>query len=552
MHHLEHPYEALVAKLRESLSQKYAHFQFSRLEDRPFTEGPTLVVVIGELLKTGVAEWEDEPYLFVQVGDWDDLSYFRVFPVSELEFLSFLIKNSTRTFYTDSSVCLEWVIHDSGDIVGIKSQVQSITSNHPITETIIFNPETLELVSVTKSENHRFSFTPSEEYVLPENIYIGKDIKTRERRTWETRGPLKSKIQLSLVSPLEANQFPQDTVHDYFTGALSISKNPSFKFENPSIVAEYRLVGESRYASVKSLVYDKWSVEDFRVHGNLKLNFCVIIERVEADKRLGVLVKDSALVARDRPLRLKFTLLDENESYCYLITEYLSYMSEPKSQRSNLVYFNNIQRMERVTACLEFIDQKISIPEFEFELDEFSHNKIVYSATLDKITEVLLKEMGLNNVKGKLYGLIDLSCKRIYSYKVIFFQVGSGFGSLGYLLAPRFGINNQIMPIQYANEEAQLSVVEPELSLENYVQDDDFDDLIVEDEVSNTSAASIDSKSPTEAELIHATRTIGHQSLEERLENIDRNLERTANAVENLTAFLKTLALNKAHLFKYP
>jgi len=138
----------------------------------------------------------------------------------------------------------------------------------------------------------------------------------------------------------------------------------------------------------------------------------------------------------------------------------------------------------------------------------------------------LVEEKKSDGHEYKVWGLVDLNCRRVYALKVLLFTPVSA--ALGYALVPLYGTTNVSKPNQPAVEKATIPDIATELQ-EDLPQDDEFDDKEP-------------SKPPSSEEASLATFTQINDHLGKiaeslsKLESMDASINRLATAVESFVA----------------
>jgi hypothetical protein len=164
--------------------------------------------------------------------------------------------------------------------------------------------------------------------------------------------------------------------------------------------------------------------------------------------------------------------------------------------------------------------------------------KIVYHAVRTGETEVDLKiggEKGDGAWEWGAWALVDLSCKRVYAFKVLLKQghlvSKQTTACLGYVPCPEYGdVIDEPRAIQYAVEMVKLPELEPFL-VQDVVQDDTVDDFVPESPKLPHPASTGE---PSTASASSSHQLVISEDLGARLTSIDSNLARIAASVERL------------------
>jgi hypothetical protein len=169
--------------------------------------------------------------------------------------------------------------------------------------------------------------------------------------------------------------------------------------------------------------------------------------------------------------------------------------------------------------------------------DVTSLQKLVCRAILTGETEIDLSIGGEKEYGAWVWGawaLIDLSCSRVYAFKVLLQQgplaTTKTMACLGYVLCPEYGdVIDEHRAIQYAVEKVGFPTLES-VAIEDVAQDD-----LVDDPVSESAQPGLPVPSDAHAAPSAASHSIAS---EERLASMDASLARIATAVELLADHL--------------
>ena len=180
------------------------------------------------------------------------------------------------------------------------------------------------------------------------------------------------------------------------------------------------------------------------------------------------------------------------------------------------------------------------------ELNVKKLHQVVYKALKSGKTEVDL-EIGQEKNNGEwdwgAWALIDISCRRVYAFKIILKEGRNveeskrKLGCVGYVLCPQYGdmVQGKTRPVSYATEIVKLAKLEPYME-EELPQDDNVDEfkppLPPKPVASNQNGAVGGSLLGPGAPMVIPGE------LNNRLASIDANLTRIADALELLVVAL--------------
>ncbi|KAF9271416.1 hypothetical protein BGZ68_003675, partial [Mortierella alpina] len=384
-------------------------------------------------------------------------------------------------------------------INGVRLSVKVATSDTATVKTVPIDIKTVSLSGEVQmlSDGKFRIYKPSEPYTFPETRYVGHVARTtplRERREFKARTKLplivipQEKMQANLGGP---HELQSDA--DKFQGALRIFNKAVPSSQNivtlVSCKAQYRLVGEMDYKNVEFLGLGDTKFPVSIAPGQfLDTPFEAIIRRNAAQAALQEDCRNWAMIALHHPVRIRLTFKDIEDEECIFVQEYVHEPSGPiETKDSNDILFLHID--SALDACRSVMRIKKGdegsavivnvVGGHSLAVEDL--NKIVYKAEQSGVTEVDLgcgRNPGL--VKWDAWALVDLSCRRVYGFKVLLMQ-GSArpkktTAALGYAPCPIYGEEElEVRPIRYAEEKTVFPQLELE-AISNVVVDDEVDD----------------------------------------------------------------------------
>ncbi|KAF9134277.1 hypothetical protein BGW39_007587 [Mortierella sp. 14UC] len=537
-----------------------------------------------------------KPMMVIRVGriNYENKYYFHVFDSEAIKAANNKIRATGKTiiFRTNDNDeeygLAEWTLDEAGVINGVKVAVKVATSDSPVVSVVPLNIDTVspsgEVQSISKAGFKVYK--PAEPYKFPVVRHVGATLRTTPLRDVREFKP-KTKLPL-IVFPegkMVANthgQFVRKSA-DKFQGTLRLFNKATPTNQDfvtlVSCKAEWRLVGEKEYRDVESLALgDLKFPAPIAPNQSLDVPFEAIVPRSPAQVELQQNCWNWAMVALHNPVRVRLTFKDIEGEELVFVQEYIHKPTQLAAKEENDLLFLFIDDMvgaHRSVVRVKKGDSSnvVEISHTDFNVDRL--NKIVYQAEQSGQTEIDLKiGRETESYKSHVWALVDLSCRRVYGFKVL---VTAGSASekkttatLGYAPCPLYstasGDNVQTKdfldiddleerPIQYAVE----SDVFPELEAEEpivVVEDDDVDDekvVIALDAVpagavapvvaiaaatSTHVTAALSEVSKATASLDTAVFAGSMASLEKRLESLDTNVARMATALEKLVTIL--------------
>ncbi|KAF9912888.1 hypothetical protein EC991_007500 [Linnemannia zychae] len=538
-----------------------------------------------------------KPMMAIRVGCiyYEDKYYFHVFDSEAIKAANEKIRATGKTIIfktTDNDKeygLAEWTLDEAGVINGVKVAVKVATSDSPVISVVPLDIDTVspsgEVQSISKAGFKVYK--PAEPYKFPAVRHEGATLRTTPLREVREFKP-KSKIPLivfpegKMVANTQGQYVRQNA--DKFQGTLRLfNKSTPTNQDFVTLVsckAEWRLVGEKEYKDVESLnLGDVKFPAPIAPNQSLDVPFEAIVRRTPAQAALHQSCWYWAMVALHNPIRVRLTFKDIEGEELIFVQEYIHKPSNriaAKEERDLLfLYIDDMIGANRSAVRVKTCDSPnvVDINHTTFGVDRL--NKIVFQAEQSGETEINLN-IGRDNgsYKSEVWALVDLSCRRVYGFKVLV-TTGSTCAkrttaTLGYAPCPLYstskGDDSRTMdvfdiddleerPIQYAVESdvfPELEAAEPIV----VVEDDDVDDekvVIALDAVpavdvapvvaiaaatSTHVTAALNEVSKATASLDTTVFAGSMASLEKRLESLDTNVARMANALEKLVTIL--------------
>ncbi|KAF9346147.1 hypothetical protein BGX26_002364, partial [Mortierella sp. AD094] len=518
-HHSKYPYSTFFVWAYGLLGYSDMTNYWANIRDVDLdVEDTTQIARVGQLLrwKSGLSA-VTTPLMLVSVGDVRDnrSCYLHIFDVGSLERARIeaiktgniiVFKNAPENEVTAFSMA-EWVMdQETQQITGIKLTVK-VTSSKTATICVVpIDPKSLKMPSGKSIEYLSRAtteiFKPDKPYEFPEMILRGPHLsETRLREPREFKTKASPKVPLVLMAPYEmvANNSVMTSVAeiDRFLGLWRGFNKSPLSSQNQIVLmsakAEYRLVGEKEYKPVK------W----FGLRANVKFPISIApMESVDIPFEF-VVNKPQTVIDRQKvainfahltihhPLRIRITLTDVEGETISLVQEYVHKVHGVSPRQKNDIgffYIDDIDLSQRTIITFKeplYTEQHVvdicAGYALTSRISELDLRKIVHKAERTGVTQVDMKigfsDMGLD---WTCWALVDLSCKRVYGFKVIA-KHGSMTpvkysGCLGYAPCPLYGGDGlETRPIQYAVEENNELVTDhrDEVAV---VEDDTYDD----------------------------------------------------------------------------
>jgi hypothetical protein len=561
-HHCDYPYAEFFPYAQRITGYVDTVKSWVSVEDTNLEDNSAQKASAGRLLRwASRASLIDEPTILLTVGTiWHDKPYyFHTFTAEDLESVAEAIRLTGKTvIYRTSSktsefAMAEWLVSATNKVSRICLTVHSATSDSLFIRVCFIDPVTCTMSGdvLTLSEGGFVYYTPASPYRLPESVRISpaiSDLPLRPARTdFKTRTTPALRAILKTMSnpPLSANVDLAGPAVDFFTGEVAMFNNNPAASSNPitisSVAASFRLVGDQEYTPVKEFKFlDNAQLPvTIEPRQSWPIKFQVVVPRSKEESDLRLRWFNRALVARDRPLRLKLVLQDIENEECSIVLEYVFQpwtFETVKEGDLAFFYLDDPVRAERHYVRVTKPDDANVINLNGNSLEQKRLEKVVYKAIKSGETEIDLEinHVGLDGVwEWNAWALVDLSCRRVYAFKIVMKEgnlVGTKrFSCLGYVLCPSYGDSPKASrPIRYAVENVKLPELEPYV-VQSLPTDDEADDFVPEPPAPDR---------PINGTNASATAPGGQlvisENLERRLTSIDSNLSRIAEALERL------------------
>ncbi|KAF8486676.1 hypothetical protein JB92DRAFT_3022651 [Gautieria morchelliformis] len=562
-HHCDYPYAEFFPYAQRILGYVDTVQEWVSVEDTHLEDNTAQKASAGRLLRwASRANLIDKPTILITVGTiWHDKPYyFHTFTAEDLESVAEAIRLTGKTviFRTSSKASefamAEWLVSATNKVSGIRLTAHSATSDSPFIRVRFIDPVTCTMSGdvLTLSEGGFISYTPASPYRLPESVRVSpeiSDLPLRPPRTdFKTRTTSPAlRVILKTMSdpPLGANVDLAGPAVDFFTGEVAAFNNNSATSSNPitiaSVAASFRLVGDEDYTPVKEFKFlDNAQLPvTIEPRQSWPIKFQVIVPRSKEESDLQLRWFNRALVARDRPLRLKLVLQDIENEECSIVLEYVFKpwtFDTPKEGDLAYFYLDDPVRADRYYVRVTKPDSTNVIDLNGTPLDQKRLEKVVYQAIKSGETEI---DLGINQEKlngvweWNAWALIDLSCRRVYAFKIVMKEgklvTTKRFGCLGYVLCPNYGGTPKASrPIRDAVEKVKLPKLEPYV-VQPFPTDDKLDDFVPEPPAPDRPINGTNAPASTSGGQL-----VISENLERRLTSIDSNLSRIAEALERL------------------
>ncbi|CAO3574124.1 unnamed protein product [Mortierella alpina] len=568
-HHSRYPYAKFFPWAHNILdyTDTVDYWLWQEESDLETDEG-TQIVRVGRMLRWRT--WEEpitKATLVMNVGHVsEDLCYYlKTFTVEELEEQrKAVISTGERLIFknahadeTKAFSKAEWILDDaSQQFQGIKFTIKVASSEVATVGSVPFDPKTLKMPKdkvVEYSSKVQFDiFAPDKPYEFPATVQLGPTLRVeqlREPRSFKSKASSAMPLTILTANDMAVNNNPhrssrkQDRILGLWRGlntsTLASSQQAIILL---SAKAEYRLVGDAEYKAVDSFELRNeakfpLAIEPSKV---IDIPFEIMIGKPERvlETNNGTAWNYGHICIR-RPLRIRVTFVDLNGETCTHIQEYVQpkfYWGAAPRKKEEVGYFfvDDVDLGTRYTVAISS-NPSPSIKhahvvsfrgnESTTKLIANDLHRIVYRAERDGVTEVDLKQ-GYSNaaISWTVWALIDLSCRRVYGFKVML-ELGSMFteklsATVGYAPCPPYGGDGlETRPIQYAVE----SVVMPKVHIRDgdeaeAAEDDTFDDEKEPEKADVVSESvqvlAINEALPVLPAVVHAAEASGGESSE--------------------------------------
>ncbi|KAG2173668.1 hypothetical protein INT43_005088 [Umbelopsis isabellina] len=562
-HHSEYPYSQFFDYARNIINYVDTVDEWAEVKDTDLETGSKQSARVCRLWKwkTGGSRI-DKLMILIHIGTvwWNEPYYFHAFSHQDIQKLNLepgttmdkaLIYHSSDNENQFSKA--EWTFSTDGLIDGIRITSKAASSSECAVKFIPLDPATSDKIGEvqTISSGGFKIYKPRTLYTLPKMQRSGPTLPSKPSRS--TRDDFVStgskSVALLQNKPLIPNeQFAREDI-DYFHGSLSVfNKDKDSPIVVKSITAYYRLVGDAEYTKIEKLEMPE-SVFPIRVdpYDHQPISFVAMVPRSEEDTNLRIKWWNRALVARDRPIRLKFVAQEINGDKAVLVTEYVFNPfppSQPSAEDTGFFYVDDIARCTRYSIRVKAGDYNNVVDIGSKSYSELDLHRLVHGAVTTNQSEVDLainREEDGGVWKWNAWALIDTQCRRVYGFKVL--VTFASCACLGYAPCPDYGEAVEEKDIKYATETVQMPDVHIETA-QSYPQVDDLDDIVEPFEIPSSNGTlngeAIDGKA-TNGGTTNTNGKINNTSdggIEMRLESIDRNLDRLATAMETLVLLM--------------
>ncbi|KAG0219442.1 hypothetical protein B0O80DRAFT_492641 [Mortierella sp. GBAus27b] len=485
-------------------------------------DGSAQIVRVGQLIRWRTwGELVTTPLMMVNIGHVQDdlLHYLEIFDIASLEDErrkvlqtgnTLIFKNASPEETTAYSMG-EWVLdQETQQITGIKLTTKVTSSKVPTVCVVPVDPLALKMPGGSSveylSKGGWEVFKPDCPYEFPETLQLGpvlRETRLREPRTFKTKSSSPNNhLVLIPTQEMVANnnartaRLDVDRFLGHWRGLNKAPLSSQTQIILLSAKAEYRLVGEEEYKPVNyfGLRGDAKFPLSVAPSQAIDIPFEFTVDKPEIAKNHHPLAINFAHLTIHHPLRVRITFTDIEGDTITQIQEYVHPICGVQPRKpEDIGYFyvddvdfswRTVVRIKKPTDPKKYFLGIEGNLEMTNKVTEIDLHKIVYRAQITGITEVDMK-MGANNlgVNWTIWALVDLSCRRVYGFKVIL-QHGSMTpvkyaGTLGYAPCPFYGGDNlETRPIQYAQETKTVPLVvhrDPIVVVEDDTVDDDID-----------------------------------------------------------------------------
>ncbi|KAI8910735.1 hypothetical protein DFJ77DRAFT_432830 [Powellomyces hirtus] len=577
-HHNDYPYGPFFTRARNILNYTdCVDWDIDITEPNLDEGGNDQVIGVGRLLK-----WQSgtprikEPILAVRIGiiRYTGKFFFGTFDPNDIIDLNLAGAPSFIAKVDDddngSFAMAEWMLGTDGLIKGVRLTAKVSSSLWPtVKEVLIDVDDTMERIGEvrTVSEGGLKPYKPIGNYRLPEPIRAGGTLKMPSRKVRKDFKTVSTSADLSVIitpksdPPIEANPNFANGHSDTFVGTVSVfNKHKSEALTILSAKAVWRLVGDTDWKECKSFKVEEFITMPINISSRETglLSFHCVVPRSEEDTKDDVNWWNRAYIARHRPLRLRLTLTDVEGEECSTTLEYfytpVRVPQEKSEDDAAFFFFDHVRGVTRNHVSFKTNtsrDEVFALPNKAYTVDDL--NRIVYKAQKTGVTEIDLEiNHKLLSPEGSFWNawaLVDLSCMRVYAIKVLLRQNKEDkhqtMFCLGYASVPDYGDAVESRPIQYAMEFVGApEVVEDEY--DPYLEEDGLDDVVPETPKPLPSDDKQNVAGTGSMMSLNGPVTLAFpETLNEHFKsNIDRNLERMADAVEALVGVLGGMAAN--------
>ncbi|KAJ3312590.1 hypothetical protein HDV04_002907 [Boothiomyces sp. JEL0838] len=526
-HHMDYVYGAFIDRANSVTQYSNTTNEWETLEQS--YEDNTEKVFVGELLRwTTNSVLITEPLIVLQVGilRLSGGNYFNTFSGKDLVKLAAgkqpgeviqIAYSGNNERYSKA----EWVVGSEGKINQIKISIQVDPVEGSYSRLIEFNPDTLQIISKKVLSDGLVIYKSKQVYVLPPLKKVGSDIfvpKYKAKQDFRTQGDFAGQVLLSVLE-CKANPQHAHTDCDLFVGEVSCFNHS--ESGNTAVIAiikaEYRLIGdEYQSCEIETDLKCPFAVENFK---SQKLRFTIKVPRTEADAKLQIKWWDRALVARDRPLRVKITFQNHKGQNSSIIYEYVlnHFKYETKNDEDlAFIYLDDPFTCTRVYVRAKVdSDSTLILENTGLTFTKADLNKLVLRAKKEGVSQINLECNSKRDETDILvWALVDMNCNKVYAFKV---QLASKIGAaLGYVPVPSYSNTEAIMDISYASETDSFPNIRPP-EVVHYAQEDNLD---------------LNTEPPSISEVKPASKDVQLSSLNDRIDRLTVAVEKIASLME--------------------
>jgi len=389
------------------------------------------------------------------------------------------------------------------------------------------------------------------------------DKQTRPVRTdFPTQGYKNLKVKLKQGFRCNERSFEHA---DMWDGAFSLINITKGEEKEPIIIVdakcEWRFVGNHDWKPVDYFEMEKqftcFPMENTDVGFIFRIN----------DETKSVSWFNRSWIARHQPIRFRVTFEDVfgekvSQVFEYVFSPFKKEVRE-KSDSELFLYVDNLDLYERHTMVAKKTYTKIDgygdvVEVNGTKYSETELRSLVFKAAQTNNFEILLFEKDETPNKGfdlnkKAWALIDQSCNRVYAIKMLLMGVSkdSICAHLGYLELDLYGKVDTTKPNLPAIEEfsgEQMKELELEITPHEHtvlVQDDDFDDKLLEYQSLNTSLTTTLTR-PVD----HSPAVTGFLGMVDNVNRISNSFDKLNSVAQNLDKIAKCTA-QMAELFSH-
>ncbi|OAJ41871.1 hypothetical protein BDEG_25406 [Batrachochytrium dendrobatidis JEL423] len=571
-HHNNYPYAAFFERSTAILGYVDTIDDFVNDEIVDFVEKKhNQSFRVGKLLRTSTGGIDlKEPHLLVCIGYPYSGSigyHFEIYSSEEIQEIQSKLTDlsESRHIYKINSapeafVAGEWLVSTDGNIEGIKLIAKTTTIDDAVVQIVRFNPSTFERIGQVEHVTRGFiSYKPSEPYEFPASQSVGNMVPQEPSRPVRTDFKTKCSsndfpviLLVNSKPPLAANVDRTFMDRDNFTCTVAVFNKHNVPVTIMSASSEYRFIGQSTYKPCFDTVMSETKFPvTIAPRQSAEIQFVAHVPRSEADAAVTGVWWYKSIVARFKPLRIRFTIKDLEDNHASIVIDHVFSPYKKDKPYSNTIASIDFHDWE--TQRIQSVNvSKGTGDSFSISINDTSYNENELNCLVYKAKKLGITEYDLGNSRDfndrcvfNSYALVDSVCQRVYGFKLTMTPHASVkeklFASVLYVPCPDYGSLTVTRPRTYAVEK----VVLPELDLipePDNVFDDTIDDTVEAPTTTSTvvSAGIAGGNSTVGIDGAAIGAAVG-TALSERMSAIEDKLERTASALEDLVAILKHL-----------